>query len=331
MNKCINCGNYLIPGDKFCRKCGTPINNQNSNQMVNNNMNFTNNINTQMPSNNTGYNNQYVGNFNNNLNSNINMNNNQGTVTQRKDNLSTLVIIIVVLVIGILFILFMPAINKTDNGNTIVIKDNNSTTNNEVNNNTNNNVNNNTTNNNNSNNNNNNNSSSNPNVKKDTLSFKGVTINKRSDYKYTFSTQYSTNMLIIENANSDDAAVIEGVYKTSIKDINSKTSVIKNQYKQSGYQTGTVKYTTYKNKKIYTIEISQNSYKMLAGYYEIDSGVVVSFILYDKNYTRYNYDGYAFIANIFDKSTVSSSIKNGMSYEIKGDFAQIVHNFLTKQ
>ena len=71
-----------------------------------------------------------------------------------------------------------------------------------------------------------------------------------------------------------------------------------------------------KNRKIYTIEISQNSYKMLAGYYEIDSGVVASFVLYDKNYTRYNYDGYAFLANVFDKVSVSSSVKNGTTYEI---------------
>lgn len=321
MNKCVNCGNDLIPGDKFCRRCGTPINNQNSNQMVNNNINFTNNINRQSP-NNTGFNNQYRGNFNNNLNSNINynMNNNAGAAVQRKDNLSSLIIIIVVLVIGILFILFIPTINKTENNDTIVIKENNDVSNNNTN----------TPNNTNNNNNNNNNSSSNPNVKKDTITFKGATINKRSDYIYTYNSQYSSNMLLIENSNSDDALVIEGIYKTSISDINSKTSLIKKQYANSGYQTGSVKYTTYKNRKIYTIEISQNSYKMLAGYYEIDSGVVASFVLYDKNYTRYNYDGYAFLANVFDKVSVSSSVKNGTTYEIRGDFTQIVHNLLTK-
>lgn len=311
MNKCMNCGNNIIPGDKYCRRCGTPVNTQNINnnvmqsQMANNNIHFTNN---------TGYNNQYNGNFNNNLNSNINYNNNQNTQIPRKDNLSTLIVIIVALVIGVIFILFMPTI-KTDNNSTITIKDNTSTKND---------------NNTNSNNNNNNNSSSNPNVKKNTITFKETTLIKKDGYKYTFTTSGTENVLLIQNNNGDDEIIIQGIYKTSIKGINSKTSIIKNKYNSAGYLTRSAKYTTYKNKKLYTLEISQNSYKMLVGYYEIENGIVASFLLNDKNYTRYNYSGFAFLANIFDNATVSSTIKNGMSYEIRGNLSQIINNFLTK-
>lgn len=309
MNKCMNCGNNIMPGDKYCRRCGTPVNTQNINnnvmpsQMANNNIHFTNN---------TGYDNQYNGNFNNNLNSNVNYNNNQNTQIPRKDNLSTLIVIIVVLVIGVIFILFMPTI-KTDNNSTITIKDNTSTKND-----------------NNTNSNNNNNSSSNPNVKKNTITFKETTLIKRDGYKYTFTTSGTENVLLIQNNNGDDEIIIQGIYKTSIKNINSKTSIIKNKYNSAGYLTGSAKYTTYKNKKLYTLEISQNSYKMLVGYYEIENGIVASFLLNDKNYTRYNYSGFAFLANIFDNATVSSAIKNGMSYEIRGNLSQIINNFLTK-
>lgn len=206
----------------------------------------------------------------------------------------------------------MPTI-KTDNNSTITIKDNTSTKND-----------------NNTNSNNNNNSSSNPNVKKNTITFKETTLIKRDGYKYTFTTSGTENVLLIQNNNGDDEIIIQGIYKTSIKDINSKTSIIKNKYNSAGYLTGSAKYTTYKNKKLYTLEISQNSYKMLVGYYEIENGIIASFLLNDKNYTRYNYSGFAFLANIFDNATVSSAIKNGMSYEIRGNLSQIINNFLTK-
>lgn len=344
MNKCINCGNDLIPGDKFCRRCGTPINNQNNmmggmpNQMASNNVHFTSNMNTQMQNNNTGYNNQYNGNFNNNFNNNLNSNinynaNNSAAVSERKDNLSSLIIIIVALVIGVLFILFMPTIKKTEENDTIIIKDN-PTTDTKKDNNSNGSINYGDDNNNNNNNSGNNsgNNSSNPNTnKKNTLTYKGATITKRTGYTYTQTTYNNENVLMVQNNNSDDMIVIQGIYKASISAINSKKTELKNKYIQSGYQVANIKYTTYKNKKLFTMEVSQNSYKMLAGYYEIDNGIVTAFVLYDKNYSRYNHSGYAFLANIFDGVKVSSSVKNGMSYEIKADLSQFINNFLTKQ
>lgn len=353
MNKCVNCGNDLIPGDKFCRRCGTPINNQNNmnggmpNQMSNSNVHFTNNMNTQ--NNNTGFNNQYNNNynnnFNNNLNSNVNynMNNNSNTKPPRKDNLSTLIIIIVALVIGVLFILFMPTIKKTTENDTIIIKDNPTDSKKDDNNNNssiNTGKNNNTSNNgNNSSNNSGNNNSGNNSGQKSTITFYETTLNKRSDYSYKFTTSGTANYLLIQNKNGDDEVIVQGIYKASISDINSKSSVVKGKYSQAGYQTGAVKYTTYKGKKLYTLEISRKinsngnvvTYKMLVGFYEIESGIVASIQIGNIGYTKYNYAGYEFLANIFDGAKVSSTIKNGASYEIKADLSEILNKLLTKE
>lgn len=99
MNKCLNCGNEIINGDKFCRKCGTKV------QVENNN-------------NNTG--------FNNNLNSNINYN---GKEQIRKDSLSTPVIVVIGLVIVILFVVFMPTMK---NESSTKQQENTNTNNNEI-------------------------------------------------------------------------------------------------------------------------------------------------------------------------------------------------------
>lgn len=343
MNKCVNCGNDLIPGDKFCRRCGTPINNQNNmsngmpSQMSNNNVHFTNNMNTQIQ-NNTGYNqynNNYNNNFNNNLNSNVNynMNNSNNKVPQRKDNLSTLIVIIVVLVIGVLFILFMPTIKKSAENDTIIIKDNQNDSKKDNNSSINTGKDNNSSNNNNGNNNGNNSN------QKNTITFYETTLNKRNDYSYKFSSSGTVNYLVVQNKNNNDEVIVQGIYKSSISNINKNSSVIKQKYSQAGYKTGAAKYTTYKGKKLYTLEISKSfsngsnmvTYKMLVGFYEIESGIVASIQIGDIGYTKFNYAGYEFLANIFDGAKVSSAIKNGASYEIKADLLEILNKLLTKE
>lgn len=343
MNKCVNCGNDLIPGDKFCRRCGTPINNQNNmsngmpSQMSNNNVHFTNNMNTQIQ-NNTGYNqynNNYNNNFNNNLNSNVNynMNNSNNKVLQRKDNLSTLIVIIVVLVIGVLFILFMPTIKKSAENDTIIIKDNQNDSKKDNNSSINTGKDNNSSNNNNGNNNGNNSN------QKNTITFYETTLNKRNDYSYKFSSSGTVNYLVVQNKNNNDEVIVQGIYKSSISNINKNSSVIKQKYSQAGYKTGAAKYTTYKGKKLYTLEISKSfsngsnivTYKMLVGFYEIESGIVASIQIGDIGYTKFNYAGYEFLANIFDGAKVSSAIKNGASYEIKADLSEILNKLLTKE
>lgn len=343
MNKCVNCGNDLIPGDKFCRRCGTPINNQNNmsngmpSQMSNNNVHFTNNMNTQIQ-NNTGYNqynNNYNNNFNNNLNSNVNynMNNSNNKVPQRKDNLSTLIVIIVVLVIGVLFILFMPTIKKSAENDTIIIKDNQNDSKKDNNSSINTGKDNNSSNNNNGNNNGNNSN------QKNTITFYETTLNKRNDYSYKFSSSGTVNYLVVQNKNNNDEVIVQGIYKSSISNINKNSSVIKQKYSQAGYKTGAAKYTTYKGKKLYTLEISKSfsngsntvTYKMLVGFYEIESGIVASIQIGDIGYTKFNYAGYEFLANIFYGAKVSSAIKNGASYEIKADLLEILNKLLTKE
>lgn len=343
MNKCVNCGNDLIPGDKFCRRCGTPINNQNNmsngmpSQMSNNNVHFTNNMNTQIQ-NNTGYNqynNNYNNNFNNNLNSNVNynMNNSNNKVPQRKDNLSTLIVIIVVLVIGVLFILFMPTIKKSAENDTIIIKDNQNDSKKDNNSSINTGKDNNSSNNNNGNNNGNNSN------QKNTITFYETTLNKRNDYSYKFSSSGTANYLVVQNKNNNDEVIVQGIYKSSISNINKNSSVIKQKYSQAGYKTGAAKYTTYKGKKLYTLEISKSfsngsntvTYKMLVGFYEIESGIVASIQIGDIGYTKFNYAGYEFLANIFYGAKVSSAIKNGASYEIKADLLEILNKLLTKE
>lgn len=344
MNKCVNCGNDLIPGDKFCRRCGTPINNQNNmsngmpSQMSNNNVHFTNNMNTQTQ-NNTGYNqynNNFNNNFNNNLNSNVNynMNNSNNKVPQRKDNLSTLIVIIVVLVIGVLFILFMPTIKKSAENDTIIIKDKQNDSKKD-----NNNSSINTGKDNNSSNNNNGNNNGNNSNQKNTITFYETTLNKRNDYSYKFSSSGTANYLVVQNKNNNDEVIVQGIYKSSISNINKNSSVIKQKYSQAGYKTGAAKYTTYKGKKLYTLEISKSfsngsntvTYKMLVGFYEIESGIVASIQIGDIGYTKFNYAGYEFLANIFDGAKVSSAIKNGASYEIKADLLEILNKLLTKE
>lgn len=302
-NKCVKCGNDLIPGDKFCRRCGNPINNQ----MVNN---------FQPQSNNTGYYNNTSNNTNN-------------TETRRKDELSGAIIAVVCVIVAVLFISYMPTLKKTEDNDTIIIKETPKDTTKEDNNANNSNNSNNNTNNNNTNNNNSNNTSKNPNVKKNTLSFKGATLVKRTGYTYTQTTSGTSNVLMVDNGN--DIVIIEGIYKASMSGLNSKSSVFKQQYANAGYQTGSVKYTTHKNKRLLVLEVSQNSYKMLVGFYEIDTGIIASFVLYDKYYTKYNYSGYNFLSNIFEDVTISSSVRNGLTYEIKGDISQIFNNLLTNE
>ncbi len=287
-NKCVKCGNDLIPGDKFCRRCGNPINNQ----MVNN---------FQPQSNNTGYYNNTSNNTNN-------------TETGRKDELSGAIIAVVCVIVAVLFISYMPTLKKTEDNDTIIIKETPKDTTKEDNN---------------ANNNNSNNTSKNPNVKKNTLSFKGATLVKRTGYTYTQTTSGTSNVLMVDNGN--DIVIIEGIYKASMSGLNSKSSVFKQQYANAGYQTGSVKYTTHKNKRLLVLEVSQNSYKMLVGFYEIDTGIIASFVLYDKYYTKYNYSGYNFLSNIFEDVTISSSVRNGLTYEIKGDISQIFNNLLTNE
>ena len=82
---------------------------------------------------------------------------------------------------------------------------------------------------------------------------------------------------------------------------------------KSGGMTHWCCVSDYKGKKLYTLEISKSfsngsntvTYKMLVGFYEIESGIVASIRIGDIGYTKFNYAGYEFLANIFDGAKVS--------------------------
>lgn len=285
MNKCLNCGNEIINGDKFCRKCGTKV------QVDNNNYQNNTNIN------NTG--------FNNNLNSNVIYNENQ---PKRKDSLSTPVIVVIGLVIVILFVVFMPTI-KNESNNEMPTYENTNKTENKI----------------------PSNSNNNSTIESEVMTFKGIKLTKLKDCTYKVETSGTNNILTISSNNKDEMVAIEGVYKISIADVNKQSSSIKQTYINAGYDVGKVKYTTYKNKRIYTLEVSKNSYKMLMGYYELDNNSVVGIAMYDKNYTRYNYNSYSLVYDIFNNSTTSSRTKYDKVGEIRGNIEEIMNKLLTKQ
>lgn len=140
----------------------------------------------------------------------------------------------------------MPTIKKSAENDTIIIKDNQNDSKKD-----NNNSSINTGKDNNSSNNNNRNNSN----QKNTITFYETTLNKRNDYSYKFSSSGTANYLVVQNKNNNDEVIVQGIYKSSISNINKNSSVIKQKYSQAGYKTGAAKYTTYKGKKYILLKL----------------------------------------------------------------------------
>ena len=248
---CKNCGNQLVPGDKFCRNCGTNVDNLNGQNIINQqnqNINMQPSINNQTNNNGQTYNNfQQPSEINSNATSNMNQNQNiyseQQVHNQDNQKLNTsenifskykivfIIGLILLIIIIVLSVILIKQQNKKgvsvseyeNNQENININNNNSTT------------------------------STSTTSNSTTYTFKGFEFNKLSGYSY----EEEDDLLRVFNSN----------YGITINVTNISFDLAKNSYSQlktnlekQGIIVKNIKTTTNNNIEYILVEYSMENY-----------------------------------------------------------------------